>query len=584
MSASTALPVFRSASARAFFLITAAVTISIQFWLSHLSAREIGKLASIFSTLLERYDAPAAMALLAVLVIAVFVPCRPLMEIPRWMGRHPLRIAGCSAIVMCLGTQFVYRAHPLSMDEYAAYFQSQVFAAGRLSGQFPPQLLDWLIPKPFQDLFLNVSTITGHVASTYWPSFALLLTPFTWLGISWACNPIISALTVVAIHRLTLRLFEDTEAAGLAVLFTIASPVFFANGISYYSMPAHLLANTLYALLLIQPTNGRVVAAGLLGSIALTLHNPAPHLLFAVPWVVWLAARTRSIRLLCYLALGYLPLSLLLGVGWLWYSSNLVTGGNADPSAQAGALGVVSGNIPLFGPPDGGVWLARGLGLAKVWLWAVPGLVVLAILGGIKCRQDSRCLTLIASAFVTLIGYLYVHADQGHGWGFRYFHSVWMILPVLAAGALARSPSAPQRELETSETDLRAFVVACALLTLVAGVGLRTAQMHQFIADDLRQVPAYTGTERRIVILDGSLAYYGADLVQNDPWLRGNVIRMYSHGPAEDAKMMAQYFPQMRLVSRSPYGSVWSSTPTGFRYPAPLTSREHLMRTSRPGQ
>ncbi|MGG2305238.1 hypothetical protein ACE4Z6_27835, partial [Salmonella enterica] len=79
--------------------------------------------------------------------------------------------------------------------------------------------------------------------------------------------------------------------AGLAILLTVASPVFFANGISYYSMPAHLFANALYALLLIDPTPRRAFAAGLLGSIALTLHNPVPHLLFALPWIGWLALR-----------------------------------------------------------------------------------------------------------------------------------------------------------------------------------------------------------------------------------------------------------------------------------------------------
>jgi len=84
-------------------------------------------------------------------------------------------------------------------------------------------------------------------------------------------------------NRLAKRLFQSVEAAGLVTLFTVASPVFFADGISYYSMTAHMLANALFALLLLQPTTKRLIAAGIVGSFALSLHNPVPHALFALP-------------------------------------------------------------------------------------------------------------------------------------------------------------------------------------------------------------------------------------------------------------------------------------------------------------
>ena len=98
---------------------------------------------------------------------------------------------------------------------------------------------------------------------------------------------LIRFLTLVVIHRLALELFDNREAAGFALMLTIASPVIFANGISYYSMPAHLLANSVFALLLVRPTPRRAAAAGVVGSLALVLHNPVPHMLFAAPWFVW---------------------------------------------------------------------------------------------------------------------------------------------------------------------------------------------------------------------------------------------------------------------------------------------------------
>ena len=80
---------------------------------------------------------------------------------------------------------------------------------------------------------------------------------------------------------------------GLPMLLTLASPVFFADGISYYAMSAHLLANAVFALLLMEPTPRRAFLAGIVGSVALTLHNPVPHMLFAAPWIIWLLAKRR---------------------------------------------------------------------------------------------------------------------------------------------------------------------------------------------------------------------------------------------------------------------------------------------------
>ncbi len=166
-----------------------------------------------------------------------------------------------------------------------------------------------------------------------------------------------------------------------------------------------------------------------------------------------------------------------------------------------------------------------------------------------------------------LIGYAFFPADQGHGWGSRYFHSAWIALPLLATAALFR-PVAMGEESRTPKTTLarifedsetRAYLTACILLTLVFGVGWRAWEMQGFLAYDLNQLPHYRGSERRVVIVDTGYSFYGADLVQNDPWLRGNVIRMYSHGAAEDKEMMSQNYPSWRKVYGDRFGTVWTA-------------------------
>ncbi len=564
------LPVMRSRGAQVLFLVGAFVTVTLLLWMHQMRlSGELHGLTTIFFFLFAWQDYGATICALLILTAAVLLPGDwPARRVLSWAGEHPMRIALVSLAALCVGALGVYHNHPLSMDEYAAYFQSQAFAAGHLAGQFPLPAMNWLIPPGFQDDFLNVSPVTGHVASPYWPAFALLLTPFTWAGIPWACNPLISALTLLAIHRLALTIFEDREAAGTALLLTVASPVFFAIGISYYSMPAHLLANTVFALLLTKPSPARAFGAGVVGSIALTLHNPVPHILFALPWILWTCTRARGALLLGALCAGYLPLCAVLGVGWYWFSGQLVHEGAAAMTA-AGASGGLRGLGELFGKvfgaPTATIVLARWIGVAKVWVWAVPGLMILAVTGAVRWRHNTLCRLFSASALLTLVGYLFVPMDQGHGWGYRYFHSVWMALPVLATAALFRprptvvgAPSTDGGHRMFEDTDTRSFVAVCTLLCLVFGVGFRVVQMREFMAADLKQVPNYHGTERRFVIIDTGLSFYGADLVQNDPWLRGNVIRMFSHGAAEDKKMMTQYYPTWHKVYGDRFGTVWS--------------------------
>jgi len=89
---------------------------------------------------------------------------------------------------------------------------------------------------------------------------------------------IVAFLLLAAIVR---RSFGD-RAVGSALLFTLASPVFAAYGISFYAMMAHLAFNLLYAWLLLSPTLLRVAGAGLVGGFALALSGLSTFLGYAL--------------------------------------------------------------------------------------------------------------------------------------------------------------------------------------------------------------------------------------------------------------------------------------------------------------
>src|SRR5437868_13494273 len=82
-------PVVRAASARYFFLTTAALTVGILFWNHRMGFADDAELSPIFYLLFVLQDHAGAMCALAILVAAVLVPSRfPTQAVLRWIGEH----------------------------------------------------------------------------------------------------------------------------------------------------------------------------------------------------------------------------------------------------------------------------------------------------------------------------------------------------------------------------------------------------------------------------------------------------------------------------------------------------------------
>ena len=479
----------------------------------------------------------------------------------RAFGAHPWRVASAVFVGLAAGSYWVYLRHPLAMDEYAPFMQSKILLEGRLTGEVPPALLDWLIYPGFQDYFIHVSRVSGEIASAYWPSFALLLLPFTALGVPWLCNPVLGALSVLIAHRLAYSLIESREVAGTAVLFSIASAAFMINSVSYYSMTAHLLCNAAFALLLLQPTPLKAAFAGVVGGLALTLHNPVPHILFATPWLCWLLWRKDRWSLLPALAAGYLPWIIIVGFGWQYLLRSLhetTVVDNGLREITSGPKDVLANALHgIFALPSREIYFVRTIGLAKMWLWAVPALAFLAAVGFWRHRNAVHFRLLLMSAVLTLLGYLFVPVDQGHGWGFRYFHSAWFVLPIFAATAVGNSGSSRgSSEFRSALCEAR-YVQGVALLSGLILLPYFAWQVHSFVSAHLAQIPKTSTGTPRVIIINPALGYYAQDLVHNDPFLRDDMIYMNTQGRAKDAQMIQQYFPGLELLSKDYRGWVW---------------------------
>lgn len=477
------------------------------------------------------------------------------------LGRHPWTVAIATFFFLCTAMFVVVQNHPLAGDEHLALFQSRVFAAGRLTGQFPPELVYRLVPTWYIDQWLLASA-SGEVASIYWPGFALLLVPFVVLGVPWACNPLLASLSIVLIGKVTAQVTSQPRAGGWAMLFTLGSPGFLGMALSYFSMSAHLFFNLLFAWLLLQHTPRRLVAAGIAGSFALALSNPIPHLLFALPWVSWIARQPDGRRKLMALGAGYAPLALTLGLGWWLFLRQLQGNVIALPFAPDGDLLQRFANRlwylmlefrKVFEIPSEDTLAKRTGEQVRLWSWAVPGLPLLALAGWWVVGRRLMGLHLFALSLAsTLLGYLFVSFDQGYGWGARYVHPAWSALPILAGAAMGSVRPGVDGD------RLKNYVMRVALFSLVFATALRLFQVRLFMDDQLALRPPFEKGVRQIVFVAPHPAFYTQDFVQNDPFLREPVIFMMSRRPARDYReVIERRFPGARLTYDAPNGQVW---------------------------
>jgi hypothetical protein len=505
----------------------------------------------IFRLLLTGYDAQVAWPAVAVCIVAALWN-RPdaLLKLVDFLAVHPIRFALASAVLVVLGEIFVYHEYPLCMDEYAAVFQSKIFASGHLFAELPPSAVKWLVFPGFNGSFLFVSQETGRAVEGYWPGYALLLAPFEFFNVPWLCNALLAGLAIYLIYRITIDITGDRRAAGWAMLFGIASGAFWANAISLYSMQAHLTANLLFAWLLLQPTRGRCFAAGVVGSFALILHNPFPHALFALPWIIALVLSADTRRYLIALILGYLPVTLGVGLAWLMFRNSIAPVSHA---AQAGAEQVSD----LFKWPDAAILNMRVAALAKMCVWAAPGIFVLAVLGYRRLGADRRISLLAQSAALTFVGYLFVNLDQGHGWGYRYFHTAWGVVPVLAACAMTRK----------AESDLRlaSFAGAACVLSFFLILPLQMHQIEHFVSRHLAQLPLPHRPGSNIYFINPGGGFYMADMIQADPLLRTSDLLLVNRGASADADLVRQNWPNATKIGDGKWGEQWYLRPTDQR-------------------
>lgn len=507
----------------------------------------------IFYRLLFYNDFYNSLAMLVALLVALAIPgLRTQAE--RLAGRlsqYPVRSCVIVFAVFAFAARLVYQGFPLAMDEYAPLLQARIFAHGDIAITYPPELLDRMVVPGFQGTFILVNHETGQAVSAYWPGLALLMTPFALFGGEWLLNPLLGAAGLWLIGDLARQASGRDEARGWAMLAALACPQYTVNALSFYAMSGLLTLNLLFLWLLLRPGWKPAMLAGVVGSIALVLHNPVPHALFALPVWIWLVFDKARRQQLLPLAIGYLPLTALLLFGWLALTDSM----GLRPVAHASA------NIPLaqlwiqklhsiFVLPSTGLLTVRSYALWKTLIWTAPGLLLAACI----LRPAAPIQRVLLGTFVlTFVFYFFVPFDQGHGWGYRYLHSAWALVPIAAAIFTAQGTQA-------SRSLVASSVIAGLLATPMF---LWTTRVT--ISDSIALQPPASRDAKSYVFIANQPSRYTIDLIRNYPSDSGRMIRMLGTDVEGDRKLIHQIAPRAELQSADARGSTWiAPSPTNL--------------------
>lgn len=435
-------------------------------------------------------------------------------------------IVWATTIVVLLGTAIgghvLLLDRGLSMDEFNAEFQARIFLklerSAIVGAEWRP------IRAAIQPVFVNWSESNHAWQSSYLPVYAgLRAIALATLGVSWIVNPVLAAASILLVARVARNSFVGNgEAPLFAVIALASSSQFLVTSMTGYSMPAHLMCSLLWLVCYQRGGVWGIVGAGLVGALALGLHNPFPHALFVAPFLVRLLRERRFSALTTLLAI-YALASV---VWWTWlHKSGTMT---EAPTSSFRLPGVEAVIVHL-------------MNLALLLSWQAPlvgSLMLAAILRWKSISPFEQDLAF--GLMMTFSFYFLFPGTQGHGWGYRYVYACLPSIVLLAARTWCdvTSGAAPSR--------IRMLTLASFAAAILIGFPLRLTQATAATKSFALASAAVRSSEAKVVLVPADSIWYGRDLIRNDPFL--------STGPVVIDRLAVSPPQLLELYRRFPNG------------------------------
>ncbi len=430
---------------------------------------------------------------------------------PNRAGLLCVLLAAIAFVFAALGTQIVFHGYALTADEYLADFQAKIFLHGKLQAEVPS---GWVSAERFLNLpfFVQYFPTTHSWNSVYLPVYAAMRAVFQSVGLQSFLNPFLAALTVLALYGTARNIWPESKMNALvAIGLLVSSSQFLVMSMTAYSMPAHLALNAIWLWLYSRPDRGWFYLAPLVGVLAIGLHQPIVHALFALPFLLRLLLQRRWRAVLIFAPIYVAGCAL-----WFAWRARYQLG---TSDGIGSFFKILNPRMPII----------QSMNLLLIIGWASLATPLLAVLGAsqfFKVRpiiQDS-----ILSCLLTFGFYFFFYLDQAHGWGYRYFHGAIACLVIVAVAGFNRLSNLVGQYRATK------FVLVGIAASLLIQFPLRCFEAERFVRPYARTAAVLHAIPKDIVAFDWRDAWYSADLIRNDPFLeqRPVIVSIFQLTPA----------------------------------------------------
>src|SRR5438132_7634292 len=403
----------------------------------------------------------------------------------------------CIAVVVvvfaiaAIGTQTVFHNYLVTADEYLADFQARIFLHGKLQAEVPSA---WVSAERFLNLpfFVRYFPATRSWNSIYLPVYAAMRAVFQSVGLQSLLNPFLAALTVLAVYGTARNIWPESKTNALvAIGLLMSSSQFLVMSMTAYSMPAHLALNMIWLWLYSRPDRRWFYLAPVVGVLAVGLHQPIVHALFALPFLVRLVLQRRTRAVLIFGTVYVAGCA-------LWFAWRARYQVASTDNGIGSIFKILNPQMPII----------QSMNLLLIIGWAslaTPLLSVLGVSQFLKVRpiiQDA-----VLSCLLTFAFYFFFFLDQAHGWGYRYFHGAIACLIIVAVAGFNRlSILVGQRRATT-------FVLLGIAASLLFQFPLRCWQAERFVRPYARAASVIHAMRQDMVAFDWRDAWYSADLL-----------------------------------------------------------------------
>lgn len=442
---------------------------------------------------------------------------------------------------------------PKGGDEAAYLVQSRIYARG-LPWAPEPGVSNPRDLFPFRHFIFN----GGRWFVMYTPIHALLMAPFTRVGLNALMGPLQGALSLAGAY-LVFRRLAGRAAARLAALVMAASPFFLFMTPTHMAHNSELLFVTWAVYFIVRAFQDRrgsmYAAAGFLLGLALCA-KPYTLLPWALSIGIVLIARlkTGALKVLCLIALGAL-----VPVAFFLLSNALYTGDPMSPAynmARGGSLvGFGPGRawFPEYGdhahtPLRGLMNIAKQAGAGSTILLGWPFLSLVPPLLVLLNRAERRKWGVLFLPILAVLPFMFIHYAAAIDYGPRHYYTT---LPAFALLCALGMREAVRRWGNTAVLFTSAMFVLCTFMVYIPdGIALRSGPWQTIDAIPSRLAATYAEPPAVIFMEAGEHGYPNimSGIMATDPFLDGDMVFCAHQTPGEDLAAMESVF-----AGRNPY-------------------------------